>query len=670
MGSNLEAQDLATDQQGLLDLIDKLQFAQLDNVKLPQIVVVGDQSAGKSSVLEAITGTPFPREAGACTRFATEIRLRRAKVEKFTVKIIPDRSTRSFAEQERLAKFGATVDESTPFDVIMNEAVELIAPENIPGRFATRDVLVVEKQGPKMPLLTLVDLPGLVQNPNNDQSKEDIKAINGLTDRYMKNPRTIILAVIGGNGDYVQAPVLIKARQFDPTGGRTIGVLTKPDLTASIGLEDKFIALVNNRDKENEFKLGWFVLLNPGPRRKNEPWPSPEERAQREHEFFKSGKWSELPSEMRGAAALKQKLSFQLQRHIGKHVKALRRDINKALDECDTELKMMGEGKDTIEEMREELAQLCAHSKDLVNPAVHGTYKNPAGRVFFPSMVNQQGTPPQNLRARAVEENQKFSRRVRDLGHKLNFSSAADQSNNINRPGGLSKEEYARREVEPLLRQNRGTEFATDHNPRLVYTLFQNHSEKWTRLAQQHKENLGVICSEFLAEVIEEIWPGRMREPLRRVFLDPQMSEMMEAAQKEVDILKGDQHYEVQSYDPEYEVRLKAWHAAANPEKPYTVAEEVLEKMLIHYELSAKIFIMNVITQVVERHLLQGLDSVFNSVKVWRMKNEHVEAIAAENKATRDKRLTLKTKKKAIEEARDLCANLAMRKELRVVSSS
>lgn len=77
---------------------------------------------------------------------------------------------------------------------------------------------------------------------------------------------------------------------------------------------------------------------------------------------------------------------------------------------------------------------------------------------------------------------------------------------------------------------------------------------------------------------------------------------------------------------------------------------------------------MNIITQVVERHLLQGLDTVFNPVKIWKMKNEHVEAIAAENKETRDRRLTLKAKKKAIEEARDLCANLAMRKELRAVS--
>lgn len=75
------------------------------------------------------------------------------------------------------------------------------------------------------------------------------------------------------------------------------------------------------------------------------------------------------------------------------------------------------------------------------------------------------------------------------------------------------------------------------------------------------------------------------------------------------------------------------------------------------------------ITQVVERHLLQGLHNVFNWVKINRMKDETVVAIAAENKVTRDKRMALKAKKVTIEEARDICANLAMRKELRTVSS-
>ncbi|KAM0309294.1 hypothetical protein ACHAPQ_012589, partial [Fusarium lateritium] len=187
-----------------------LQFAQLDDVKLPQIVVVGDQSAGKSSVLEALTGTPFPREAGACTRFATEIRMRRAKETQLKISIIPDK-TRPYNEQARLLQYGGDVTGDTPFDAMMRDATELIAPRSIPGRFAARDILVVEKSGPDMPLLTLVDLPGLVRVANRDQSESDIQTIEVLSERYMKSPRTIILAVIGGNNDYVQAPILKKA---------------------------------------------------------------------------------------------------------------------------------------------------------------------------------------------------------------------------------------------------------------------------------------------------------------------------------------------------------------------------------------------------------------------------------------------------------------------------
>jgi GTPase SAR1 family protein len=579
-------QDLANEQQGLLDLIDKLQFAQLDNVKLPQIVVVGDQSAGKSSVLEAITGTPFPREAGACTRFATEIRLRRAKEEKFSIHIIPDKNNRTYPEQERLRQFGVTVDESMSFHTLMRLAVDQIAPKNIPGRFAAGDILVVEKRGPNMPLLTVVDLPGLVKNPNNDQSADDIKAINDLTDRYMKSSRTIILAVVGGNQDYVQAPILTKAREFDPTGGRTIGVLTKPDLTESIGLEDKFIALVNNQDKRNHFDLGWYVLLNPGPREPGQEWPSAEERKRTEDAFFTTGKWSSLPQTMCGAAALKQKLSVQLQRHIGKHVRTLQKEIQKAHDDCVAELKLLGTGKDTVEEMREELVQLCSDSKDLVTPAVHGTYTNPPGKSFFPRSVDRKGTPPQKLRARTVEENRRFAERVRMHGQKLHFTSASDpQATKGRRQGNITRQDFAREEVEPLLRQNTGTEFPMDHNPRLVYTLFQSYSENWSRLAQEHKDNLGVICNEFLGEIIDHIWPYRMREPLRTEFLDPQMKGILEKAQKEVDVLRQDLHFEIQPYDPEYEDRLRQWRAGVPKDSPYTEAEEVLEKMLIYYEV-------------------------------------------------------------------------------------
>ncbi|RBA17405.1 hypothetical protein FPRO05_02129 [Fusarium proliferatum] len=676
--SSLGDQGLATEQRSLLDLIDKLQFAQLDDVKLPQIVVVGDQSAGKSSVLEALTGTPFPRDAGACTRFATEIRLRRAKETKLKVSIIPDK-TRPYNDQARLLQWGGDVTGDTPFDAMMRDATELIAPKSIPGRFAARDILVVEKEGPDMPLLTLVDLPGLVRVANRDQSESDIQTIEALSDRYMKSSRTIILAVIGGNNDYVQAPILKKARYFDPKGSRTIGVLTKPDMTERIGLEEKFIELVTNKDQENNFKLGWYVLLNPGP---GEQWQTPEDRANREAEFFSRGKWATLPPEMWGIGALRAKLSTQLQRHIGKHVKTLRRQIQQALEGCESQLKAMGVGKDTPEEMRFQMGELFTASNNLVTPAVNGNYKNPFGERFFARQSSPKGTPSQKLRARIRDESERFARRFRQHGRKVTFqksqppatngvngTNGAAEGNGLPTPGTVgdrSKKDFAEFEVEPLLRQIRGNELPLDSNPRAPYILFQDYSRNWPVLAQEYKDNVGVICNEFLADVIDHVWPMRMRDPLRMHFLELRMKDLVESADSELGRLTDDMELEIQPFDPEYEERLRKWRAEATENGgTYTEAEEVLEKMLIYYDLTARIFTRNVITQVVERHLLLGMLRLFNPIEILRMQDTTIEAIAAENKETRERRKALQLQKKAIEEARNICASLAMRSELR-----
>ena len=74
----------------LLDDIDKLRSHGISQfVALPQLIVCGDQSSGKSSVLEAISGIPFPTKDNLCTRFATEVILRRTFKEEVSVTISP-----------------------------------------------------------------------------------------------------------------------------------------------------------------------------------------------------------------------------------------------------------------------------------------------------------------------------------------------------------------------------------------------------------------------------------------------------------------------------------------------------------------------------------------------------------------------------------------------------
>ncbi|KAH0068145.1 hypothetical protein KCU96_g17964, partial [Aureobasidium melanogenum] len=94
------------DMRTVLDAVDELRAVGVNNIiALPQIVACGDQSTGKSSLLEALTGIPFPRDTGLCTRFATQFILHRADEVSISVTIIPG-PNRNENERERLEDFG------------------------------------------------------------------------------------------------------------------------------------------------------------------------------------------------------------------------------------------------------------------------------------------------------------------------------------------------------------------------------------------------------------------------------------------------------------------------------------------------------------------------------------------------------------------------------------
>lgn len=100
----------------LLEKIDRLFACNAgEYVDLPQLVVVGDQSSGKSSVLEGLTGLPFPRDSGLCTRFATQITFRRSSEESIVASIIPAKSS-SQERQERLRAWSTSPMQSLDAD--------------------------------------------------------------------------------------------------------------------------------------------------------------------------------------------------------------------------------------------------------------------------------------------------------------------------------------------------------------------------------------------------------------------------------------------------------------------------------------------------------------------------------------------------------------------------
>jgi hypothetical protein len=137
--------------------------------------------------------------------------------------------------------------DDTDFGTVMELAIESICPKNIPGNFSSKDIPRIELSGPTQPHLTIVDLPGFIQTSNIYQAQEDVDAIAEIAYHYMKSSRTIILAIVSAAYDYAIQPVLKKAREVDPRGIRTIGIITKPD-KAEATCEDEFVTLAKNND--------------------------------------------------------------------------------------------------------------------------------------------------------------------------------------------------------------------------------------------------------------------------------------------------------------------------------------------------------------------------------------------------------------------------------------
>ncbi|KAM5388265.1 hypothetical protein ACJA88_000129 [Fusarium oxysporum] len=249
------------DHRDLLDIIDKLRLQGVSHyVALPEIIVCGDQSAGKSSVLEAVSGKQFPIKDGLCTRFATELVLRRDRHISIKVSITPGES-RFGEDKERLENWipTASIDEEC-LGAVTKEAEAMMAIPTGTGEFY-EDTLRVELTGPEQPHLTMVDLPGLFRGGNKSQSDADISIVHDMVERYMARPRSIILTVVSAKYEYVLQEVTLMAKKADPEGLRTMGLITKPD-TLDVGSpsEHYFVRLAQNIAEE--LHLGWHVLKN------------------------------------------------------------------------------------------------------------------------------------------------------------------------------------------------------------------------------------------------------------------------------------------------------------------------------------------------------------------------------------------------------------------------
>lgn len=218
--------------EALIPVINKLQdvfnTVGADAIQLPQIVVVGTQSSGKSSVLESLVGRSFlPRGIGIVTRRPLVLQL------VYTPKDDKEHrsSEKGTKDVDEWAQFLHLKDKIfTDFDEVrqaIEEETERTAGTN---KGISNDPIRCRIYSDKVVNLTIVDLPGLTRVPVGDQPEDIEQQIHDLVLTYIGNPNSIILAVTSANTDMATSESLKLSRECDPDGRRTLAVITKLDL--------------------------------------------------------------------------------------------------------------------------------------------------------------------------------------------------------------------------------------------------------------------------------------------------------------------------------------------------------------------------------------------------------------------------------------------------------
>ncbi|NXX49462.1 MX protein, partial [Tricholaema leucomelas] len=311
-----------------IDLIDSLRALGIEkDLSLPAIAVIGDQSSGKSSVLEALSGVALPRGNGIVTRCPLELKLKRVA------------ATQAWKGNISYRNISKELQNASEVDGAIRSAQDIVAGC---GGAISGELISLEICSPNVPDLTLIDLPGIARVPVGNQPKDIGLQIKTLLKETIGCKETLNLVVVPCNVDIATIEALKMAQEVDPSGERTLGILTKPDL-ADKGTEESVVKIMQNLIIP--LKKGYMMVKCRGQQDIYDELDLAS-AIEKERIFFESHKhFSFLMKEGRATIpCLAERLTKELVRHIIKTLPTLESQLREILQKTLQDLQKYNRG--------------------------------------------------------------------------------------------------------------------------------------------------------------------------------------------------------------------------------------------------------------------------------------------------------------------------------------
>ncbi|KLO16628.1 P-loop containing nucleoside triphosphate hydrolase protein [Schizopora paradoxa] len=310
MTIDLSESEYAKNTRSILDVAKSLRESGVSTttlkITIPLLVIIGSQSAGKSSIVEVISGVRVPRASGTCTRCPMEVNIRRCSGE-WSVQVYLRREFDAAGVKLDVATkvpFGEPIADRKDISrrlmcaqiAILDNAEEncemffrLADTEiekyrkstNGTPRFSKNAIIVdVSDPSPNCIDLSFVDLPGLIQN----EAEEVVELLERLVESFINKPDCLILVAVPMSDDIENHKSMRLALKADPEKRRTIGVLTKPDLL-SVGSRKKWMEILDGTNDMHALRLGYFIVKLSEDAEKSPPRER-DEHESKEGDFF------------------------------------------------------------------------------------------------------------------------------------------------------------------------------------------------------------------------------------------------------------------------------------------------------------------------------------------------------------------------------------------------